>query len=138
MEAGELHIGSIVDQGSYGPTPCTAYEIYNYYRYKEGAPVAEYYKHWKPTLLTGDWMKDLGLIQFTGPKPEDSRECYSIEFGPWHYSVQRDPNDKEGWILFIEVDGIAAPPSIYIKWVHQLQNTYFFLTGMKDELTLKK
>lgn len=128
MEAAELRIGNIVDQGSYGPTPCTAYEIYNYSLYKKGGRVAEYYKQWKPILLDGGWMLNLGLIQFM--------DHFSIEHGPWHYSVQRHPSYSEGWILFIDVTDVAAPPSMKVKYVHQLQNLYFFLTGMEEELIL--
>jgi len=84
----------------------------------------------EPIPLTEEWILNFGFV-----KPMEEYIHYNKTQGVWTYSIQNHPSFTEGYLLFIDVDDVAAPPSIKIKYVHQLQNLYFALTG--EELTLK-
>lgn len=72
-----------------------------------------------PVPLSEQWFNDFGFEKFAEFK------IYNKQGKLWHYSIQKDPNDKDGYIFFIDIEDVAAPPSVKIKYVHTLQNLYF-------------
>lgn len=85
----------------------------------------------EPLPLTEGWLKRLGFDQFGK---------YSIWNKQWRkewmLSAQKHPSLKDGFVVFIEDNESAAPPSVPIMFVHQLQNLYFSLAG--EELIIKE
>lgn len=90
----------------------------------------------KPLILTEEWLQRLGFIKKDEKKyvraihdyvyvlTRDWRKEPSYHFGI-EYTDSPDPND----------DGVVYNFSFEIKYVHQLQNLYFALTG--EELIIK-
>lgn len=54
--------------------------------------------------------------------------------GSRHLSIQKHEAYPDGYILFLSMDGVAAPPSVYLESLHELQN--FFYTWTKEELPI--
>ena len=79
--------------------------------------------------LSGGWLRDFGFDKLR-------KRVWGKYGGAWYYQIEKHPGYPEGYVLFIDVDGVSAPPSVVIKYVHQLQNLYFALTG--EELTIKE
>jgi hypothetical protein len=76
----------------------------------------------EPIPLTKEW-----FLRFKFTKT--AVQTYNKDFKPWTYQIEKHPSFKDGYIFFIDIHGVSAPPSIKIKYVHQLQNLYFALTG---------
>jgi len=76
-----------------------------------------------PVLLKEEWLLKFGFNKFREYK------IYNRRNNTWWYQIEKHPSYKSGYIFFIDIKGINAPPSIRIKYVHQLQNLYFSLTG---------
>jgi len=102
---------------------------------KDAGPIS--IEHFDPILLTEDWLEKLGLIK------ENQTEGLPEE-------LQRPDVDEDGRIFYSWVKGgvfnleIQSNGEIWfelyshykhIKWVHELQNLYFALTG--EELILQ-
>lgn len=87
----------------------------------------------KPIKLSGEKLVEFGFEKFG-----DYKIYNKVWRKGWTLSVQTHSGIKDGYVLFIEDDDSesAAPPSVEIKYVHQLQNLCFDLTG--EELTLKE
>jgi hypothetical protein len=75
----------------------------------------------KPIPLTNKWLLDLGLKSY---------DNYPEGFYLGNYEVFYDVNE-ESWFFEIDSDGYKYHTEI--KYVHQLQNLFFALTG--EELT---
>jgi hypothetical protein len=82
----------------------------------------------EPIPLKSKWFKKFGFAKAY-------LKTWNKEKRPWHYQIEKHPGFPEGYIFFINVDGVAAPPSIKIKYVHELQNLYYALTG--EELVIR-
>ena len=80
-----------------------------------------------PIPLTEEWLEKFGFENIYGD--------YHKKWDVWNYQIEKHPSFKEGWVFFIDIDEVASPPSVKIRYVHQLQNLYFCLTG--EELTIK-
>ena len=133
MEARELRIGNWVYQGSkYGEQECSSYEIYQYSLYCGGSDsVSDYYKEWKPIPLTEEWLlkfgfsaKDykkgyIGIDHKAGSMITDFVLTYPKVLGE-HQDVFVWEHSKWKYNTF--------------KYVHELQNLFYCLTG--EELTL--
>ena len=76
----------------------------------------------KGILLTEKW-----FLRFKFTKT--AVKTYNKDFKPWTYQIEKHPSFKDGYIFFIDIHGVSAPPSVKIKYVHQLQNLYLALTG---------
>jgi len=74
--------------------------------------------------LTEEWLLKLGFVRFLKYK------IYNKE----SFQIEKHASYKDGYIFFLDSEG-EAPPSIKIKYVHQLQNLYFALTS--EELTIQ-
>jgi hypothetical protein len=72
--------------------------------------------------LRGRWFKYFGFTKV-------GKGIWCKEYGGWYYQAEKHPSFPDGYILFLDVDGVSAPPSVKIRYIHQLQNLYFALTG---------
>ena len=114
MKPEELRIGNWVNQGGkYENRKCTAYEIYGFSRLSN----SEYYKEWKPIPITEQWLLDFGFEH-----QNDVWFKFSAQNVFIHLSYGFD-----GWGLWDDEYG-AVRYGIN-KYVHQLQNLYYALTG---------
>lgn len=80
-------------------------------------------KHIKPIALTEEWLVKLGLERRYGNYWETRSGNFEI-----------DKDYKKEWILSVNGNEYYIGESF--KYVHQLQNLYFALTG--EELTMKQ
>jgi hypothetical protein len=106
MEANELRIGSYVSFYPFG-----IHRI-------ENATQLLSIKHLKPITLTEEWLLNFGFEYSANSFYEKQRLAISIEYGV----------EVSNYINSIHL-------TVEIKYVHQLQNLYFALTG--EELTIK-
>ena len=75
-------------------------------------PVYEDFDYFEPIPLTEDWLKRLGLTQY-------SRETYNIGL------IWVEYYNSTEWEVSLTTDCYPSD----IQYVHQLQNLYFALTG---------
>lgn len=82
--------------------------------------------HLEPIPLTEEWLKRFGF------NSEESKYVWRNDNR--HFKLWKRQNKLEGW--YFHVTGNLADDGfiIVVKWVHQLQNLYFNLTG--EELTV--
>lgn len=140
----EIRIGNILKQGIVVAIRETSFDVR-----KDG------WSEWSsncvtitPITLTEEWLRKLGL------RTDGYSESYSMQIGDDNYSSDggniiiintQKYNDGEsytgdGW-LFCTLSTLTSDFDSYgfktrIKYVHQLQNLYFALTG--EELTIKE
>lgn len=113
MKATELRIGNWVYQGNtYGNQRVSSYELYGF----SGGSNSSYYSEWKPIPLTKEWLERFGF---------KVGNLYADKGWFWleRYRTLR------AYVFVIE------DKLIKVKYVHQLQNLYFALTG--EELETK-
>lgn len=138
MKAQELRIGSIVYKGKqYGEEPVEAYEINQLDLFQGGnTGVADYYREWKPIPLTPEWLEKFGF-KFRVYGNENTE--YDLNIGGTycylHGWKKKDEKEVKIDFLYYDDDGTNEVGQV-IKYVHQLQNLYFALTG--EELTVKE
>lgn len=92
----------------------------------------EYYKDLKPIPLTEEW-----LLNFLFTKL-DNLDTFELKDGNYR-SIQIDLNSNGIEIYLCGTDSVMSSqcfPVDNVKYVHQLQNLFFALTG--EELTLEK
>ena len=121
MEARELRIGNIIEM-TYLPNgkvfiSINSYQINQLNDKEKGCRVAEYYDSFRPIPITEEW-----LIKFGG-------NCVMVEGCPIYYVNPFDIEYYENESVLI-----IGNSSVKLKYVHQLQNLYFALTG--EEITL--
>lgn len=126
MKANELRIGNCVNYkdkiikvtmiGEYGVQSKTGYQIIN----------AKFINPYlQPISLTEKWLLDLGF----------KRDEYNDKT-PYYYILNGFRlNNYMGSLTLNNSNELAGFKPIEIKYVHQLQNLYFALTG--EELTIK-
>lgn len=88
-------------------------------------------KHIEPIPLTEEW-----LVKFKEWKKEDN--LYVIRLDTINYSLRPDYINNDGelcWEFYVHNIRGEKVGCAYIKYIHQLQNLYFALTG--EELTIK-
>ena len=116
MDSRELRIGNLLDRGDYICKVKTIEEeglILEPINYKEEIFVERYIK---PIPLTEDWLIKLGFFEKYG-------SCYNR----WNIKLftlidsEDDDGNLKGEFIF---NG-----TLEVKYVHQLQNLYFALTG---------
>lgn len=79
--------------------------------------------------LTPEWLERMGFVSY-------GNGIWGKNHDVQHYQIEKHPSNPDGYILFLDIHGVAAPPSVKIQTVHQLQNLYFALTS--QELTIAK
>jgi hypothetical protein len=130
MKANELRIGNLV----YLKSKDAIYEISSGHDIEEidDAPINF---DAKPISLTEEWLLKFGFkdvdLNMSG-----SNWLVKEQKGLWRQAIRIAYSEKsEEWSLTLEC---VSPPTLSIvrlKYVHQLQNLYFALTG--EELTIK-
>lgn len=124
MKAEELRLGNWVDSETYGEFKIIGLSIFGenkatFFKSMEYYPKATTIKTTKPIKLTEEWLIKFGFMPKGGYY---NKEAYNIEI----------INEFE----FIYFSIIDSDYDFEIKYVHQLQNLYFALTG--NELINKK
>lgn len=154
MDAKELRIGNWVklkDSFFEKPLLDPTYELYanNIFQVKNIEENKNYIIHYKipsfigghicsgcsiknidPILLTEKWLKNFGFIQH-----DTVKGLYDIKYNGFEITVTMDNNTVMDIQLSSTNISGAYPNKELFKYVHQLQNLYFALTG--EELTLK-
>lgn len=119
MKASELRIGNWIDGNASGEYfKITAKQILDFY----DDPLDDYYQ---PVPLTEEWLVKFGINNVSVTRIK----CYQTILG--YYNITIEDNIFKFWISDCDDCRFALD----IKYVHQLQNLYFALTG--EELTLK-
>lgn len=120
MKVSELKIGNYLN-GRKGPVTVTEIRENNRVKIKENPSNFTVRDCLHPIPLTEEWLQKLGFQQV--------RPCYLVHNG---FEAGLDGDDFANcmWTIIISK---ALP--VKIKYVHQLQNLYFAITG--GELTLK-
>ena len=137
MKSQELRIGNYVDLGNriakvieIGHLSCVVVDL------EETQDTIEDYERTKPIPLTEDWLGKLGLIKRnqTEELPEELQQPDIDEDGDiWYtwvkgvFNLEIQSNGEIWFELYSHYK--------HIKWVHELQNLYFALTG--EKLTFK-
>jgi len=131
IRAEELRIGNWVYQGEmYGDTQCTAYEIYGF----TGASNAQYYQEWKPISITEKWLERFGFEEELDPEGV-AHGIKVLESA--HVDQILVVEIYENKCLFQIGETSYWTASFPIKYVHQLQNLYYALTGKELEIKEK-
>jgi hypothetical protein len=146
METNELRIGNYVyyEHTTHVVSGVHGNIVYSWW-VKDGKPVIEYeakdssgtqvenpymdvVSQYEPIPLTEEWLEKLGLTKSTLDNDFEPNEpkWYSWIKGAFNLEIQENSE------IWFEV----YSHYIHVKWVHQLQNLYFALTG--EELTLKE
>ena len=117
MKPQELRIGNIVnklfvDSGSYE---------WSFFRSDEFKELIEYPNNFKPTPLTSEWLERFGF-------EKSKYDCYKLGRLTVGYPNCWQEIEVNGQYLDVDFPDC--------KYVHELQNLYFALTG--TELTLKE
>ncbi len=142
MRASDLRIGNIVDMGSEGIGAVSGYNLYQKSIHDNGGSVADYYHSFKPIPLTEEWLLKFGF-GFTDYEIED--DFFEEDAGLLMRQFSKHYHDEIYHDLTLNSDnfnefGIRTSFAEVVlngncKYVHQLQNLYFALTG--TELTIK-
>lgn len=119
MKANELRIGNWVRKENYSPE-------FHKIEIEDFAILERSHNFYQPIPLTEEWLLKMGF-ELSGHQlgEEYSRGNFSM------YYYNGDYPDYEGEILASCFNG----NNVEIKYIHQLQNIYFALTG--EELTIK-
>ena len=119
MKASELRIGNIIKQGAINHLEVTSYGI-EYVQCDCG-----YVDTPEPEILTEEWLRKFGFAFTT------QYECRLADFR----LMQNEDGEWNLWTNTVNIADESHAESIGMacKYVHQLQNLYFALTG--EELT---
>lgn len=142
MKANHLRIGNLIEQGEYGVSPITSYQLHNLKTKEQGGYAAEYYNNFKPIPLTEEWLLKFGFKKEEGTPTKNHGNYFSMWVMDYKYSFSYAPF-REDWGFYHSYTDAPDPKednrfdfiSCGIKYVHQLQNLYFALTG--EELDIK-
>lgn len=114
MKANELRIGNLVKIGG----EISQLELCDFVDIYEHKTIWQY----EPIELTEEWLLRFGFVA----------NNYNYEFELHPLTLDCEYTDKGEWITLYENTVLQSE----IKYVHQLQNLYFALTG--EELTLSE
>jgi hypothetical protein len=131
MKASELRIGNLVDLGNriakiseIYHNACTVLDL------EETQDTIEDYERTKPIPLTEEWLLNFDMELTDGFS--NSRKLYLNNYENDISKITYSP--KEGLLRLSNGDPKGTILIPHIKYVHQLQNLYFALTG--EELIL--
>jgi hypothetical protein len=124
MKANELRIGNMVEIGSGFPRALTLQDFQSQFFEQELG------RNIRPIPLTKEWTQRLGLEQIPFNDALRLPNCKS-------YLIKWLHLDSNTFVLGMqsELGNQEVISELEIKYVHQLQNLYFALTG--EELTLQ-
>lgn len=123
MKRNELRIGSIININGEDITPGIGYGVIQDFAQKSKGLSNSYLDTLKftPILITNDWLLNLGFYKVSNGFEIDCNNGIKIN------------SLFTGKPLTLEVHGLRSP--LYeLKYVHQLQNLYFSLTGVELEI----
>lgn len=107
-------------------------------KYSNAATVHIHYDYLEGIPLTEQWLEKLGFKKETYGIHEGANYKHTLWFGDWHFNYGKHKNGQ-GYFIIQSNGGYDDAGELDIietcKYVHQLQNLYFALTG--KELTLK-
>lgn len=112
MEAKEFRIGNIIKQGQITDLELGYNEII-YIAVNHGYGVSDP----EPEILTEEWLLKFGFMV--------NRE---FNFENYPFEIQKSKFDSECFLFYMKGSYVVR-----IKYVHQLQNLYFALTGKELE-----
>ncbi len=130
MKIQEIRVGNWYNSVKFGcPVQCELFELHELYVRSNGAygdpPIEEVFE---PIPLTEEWLLKYGFekdsIHDDYFKPCGEYEI-KIVINAFSGSLTNDPS----WFISIQTGYGNQPVTIYKKYVHQLQNLYFALTG---------
>jgi len=118
MKANELRIGNLFDQfgNIHEATYCTIKDLL-------AAPESQLWC--KPIPLTEEWLMKFGFVKIANDS-EKKKDCDFARVGKLELCYDVDTNSYYPTINEYTI----------LKYVHQIQNLYFVLTG--EELTINK
>jgi hypothetical protein len=127
MKVEELRVGNWVYQGSqYGDMPINAYQIYQVELMESGGIVSDYYKEWKPIPLSIEILLQFG---FAWENAKQQHLCWGVG-NPNKISFSFTPLQIElGEMNCYAENSWQAIWEVRVKYLHQLQNIIFALTG---------
>lgn len=134
IDVKELRVGALFYQSKmYGNRAVTAYDIDKLNDLNKGClDVAEFYKHWEPIKITDRLFKKYGMINDT-VNPEI--KTYSLSRFPFSFKQTAFGT----YIINHEDLNIGNKYRIVskqeFKYIHQLQNLFYAITG--EELKIK-
>jgi hypothetical protein len=139
MKAQDLRIGNYVI--NWHGKECKVTFDHYLFHYDREQGFTEDWNSYKPIGLTEDWIKKFGFI--TMDAEVDFME-YAKEFeeGSFRFSLYNDGglNEANDYPFYItttgQMKGWETEYKTEIKYVHQLQNLYYSLTG--EELTINE
>ena len=126
MKASELRIGNLF----YEETRDNPYDVIQIYELSETSvndwDVVDVLKIYDPILITEDWFLRCGGVKeiYTDDEPDD----YYLVIRHKEFDIIYESDDE----IYCDINGWV----IDLKYVHQLQNLWFALTG--KELKIKK
>ena len=127
MKASELRIGNLVN---YGGVTSEVTRVDKLFFYCEASDIPNFTKDEdrgaKPIELNEEWLLKFGFVKYKYGHNTYRQKSFIIEEG----LLKNSPYEFRKRILKDTSLGLT-----YIKYVHQIQNLYFALTG--EELTLK-
>ena len=127
MKATDLRIGNIIYQGEkYGNTPITSYDLNKFYDKSIFFYTADFYEGFAPTPLNEEWLLRLGFKMHEGNN--FYRYWINSDFELTYRPI------SEAIIFCFTPRRTDRMTGLEVKYVHQLQNLYFALTG--EELIL--
>ena len=123
MDARELRIGNFVNQtkewGESIEPKVIQWDDSTWYRIGD---CLAFFEDYEPIRLTEEWILKFGF---------DGRKDFK-----WKSIVGIQLSDGKYYLSLKDLSNVLFHSVVQIKFVHQLQNLYFALTG--DELTIKK
>lgn len=94
---------------------------------------------YSPIKISEEWLLSFGFIDYrTLPHRSTKKAYYDIEIGCYLREWNLDSKHSKLRLLFIEGDrfhNVISPGngSVWVRYVHQLQNLFFALTGRELE-----
>ena len=129
INANELRIGNLITDPEFPSIPSIVDEIQN-----DGFIVTTFNDHLTnklatPIELTDQWLLDFGFKKWGR---DDIKSTVSFEKGIINFQ-KYDDNNSYGWMWekLEENKPSSWKPKVEIKFVHQLQNLWFCLTGFE-------
>lgn len=137
IQINELRIGNLIERnGILAKIEIINNELDEVYSLGEDFYYSDFCCNIEPILLTEEWLLKLG---FELDDDDLYTLCLFSQRDPKYNSIELWTRSNEGIKIILEVDEGEMPeqscvPLHHIKYVHQLQNLYFCLTGA--ELTV--
>jgi len=121
LKANDIRVGNWVHTGEFHIKECQGEHQVEYDWF-------EYANMFKPIPLTTEWLKKFGFFA-------KYKHC-NFRWNIGGFDIQQETDEDENGNKIPQEEIFYYQYMYEIKWVHQLQNLYFALTG--KELTIKQ